>query len=192
MFFPIDAWECGPIVGKNRTICGQEITFKTLSLKGRYDLAFEMMAALKDISDAELLDVLSNPELRDLVSKLVALSNCPQQLLEDDLTAQIPVAVTAAEINLVGFFEQDERRMLSDAQHPAVRKAMRKKDDPETDLIGPNIKKYWFLFRPIMGGLCTYSEMFIEEKFSFYDIHRMHEILDVKSFSETVAMERDD
>ena len=69
---------------------------------------------------------------------------------------------------------------------------MRKKDDPETDLIGPNIKKYWFLFRPIMGGLCTYSEMFIEEKFSFYDIHRMHEILDVKSFSETVAMERDD
>jgi hypothetical protein len=189
MLFPLDSWDVGPITGLRRRICGFDVSFTLLSIRERYDLAFEINKVLKSIktNNGNMLLFLCDPEVLGVVRKLCTGLDC-EELFEADMTAQIPVAVTAAEINLDGFFDEP-RMMLQNTTHSGVRKSMSKKDHADVPKIGPDVQKYWFLWRPVYSECCTYKEMFVDELFSFYDIHRMHEMLDVKAFGEAASLD---
>lgn len=40
----------------------------------------------------------------------------------------------------------------------------------------------WLIWRPVLAGECSYREMFVDQVFSFNDIHAMHEYLDLKLY----------
>jgi hypothetical protein len=191
MLFSLSPWDVGPIIGNTRNVCGHNTTVRLLPMRERYDLGVETVAVGAAIRDSDMLSVLSNPVLMPFIERLCDLTDYPHDGFEDDLTAQMPVAMTALEVNLAGFFP-DARLALSASHHKAVRKAFKKEEHGDAAKIGPTVRKYWFLYRPVMADVCTYESMFIDERFSFYDIHQMHELLDVKQFSEMVANDTDD
>lgn len=192
MLIDLTAWPCGPIEGNARTICGQRVHFQLLPIRERFDLGSELVTVLKRAANApDALTLLQDDEILGLIDRLCQQSDAPEALFDADLTAQIPVAMTAAEINLAGYF--DEKRMsLAESTHKAVRRAMKKDSLPETKKIAPDVEKYWFLWRPVMAEVCSFDAMFIEERYSFADIHRMHEMLDLKTYQEIVASHVED
>ncbi len=181
-------WEVGPIVGNARLICGHAVEVAPLDLCSRYDVALELITLLQD--RALDLELLQDPALLPFIHKLVEMTNAPEELFDDDLTLQFPVALTALAVHLDGFFDPGPRMALAASRHRAVRKAFRQdKDFSDAKKIGPHAAKYWFLYRPVMSEVCTFAEMFVEERFTFLQIHRMHEMLDVQQFNEIVANE---
>lgn len=183
MLFALHAWDAGPIEGRRRTISGHVVTFQLLPMRERCDLALELGVLMQKGINFESEGWLT------LARRMIALSDAPDELFDEDLTAQIPVAATALEINLQGYFDQGERLSLGQSTHSAVRKAMRRGENDEAARIGPDVHKYWFLWRPVLAEACSYEAMFVDQRFTFTDIHRMHEMLDVKQFNEIVAAE---
>lgn len=188
MFFNLAAWQLGPIERNRRNICGHDLAFRLLPIRERFDLGIEMIEASKLLQKlgGDAIAALSDPVIFDLIERLRDLSDAPEELFDADLTAQLPVAATAAEIQLDGFFD-GERMTLAQSTHRAVRKLLAKPDHADGDKIAPNVKKHWFLYRPVYSEMCTYEAMFVDERFSFFDIHRMHELLDLKQLNEIVA-----
>lgn len=178
-------WPQGPITGRSREIAGVGINFRLLPIRERFALGLEFSGTFTKFS--KTIESFSNPEFVSMIDRLVALSDADEEFFDDDLTLQLPVALTAAEINFDGLFEFPQRKLLSASTHPAVKKAFKEARRNEIEQIAPTMKKDWFLFRPVVQDVCTYAEMFIDERFSFRDIHLMHEMLDFKQYSEIVA-----
>ena len=165
-------------------LAGHKISFRKLPIKERYILGIEMGQALggKQVD----FTLLADPQAADMIERLIALSDAPDEVFDDDLNNQFVVAF-AAEHNLEGLFDPSDRMLIHESRHRAIRKAFSKDEATDAEKIGPTIKQYWFLYRPVMADLCSYEAMFLDERFSFRDIHEMHEMLDVKQFHEIVA-----
>ena len=56
--------------------------------------------------------------------------------------------------------------------------------DAEIKALAPDVQEYWFFWRPVVQGICTFSEMWVEEKYTFEEINSMHELLDFKFYAE--------
>jgi hypothetical protein len=188
MLFDLTHWPVGPIVGNRRVICGYDVTVRLLPIRESYDLGLETVTLVQSLkkTSADVLSILGDPAVLPFIEKLCDLTDFPQEGFEDDLTAQIPVAMTALSVNLAGFFDS-ERMTLEQSRHKAVRKAMKRDEHEDAGKIGPDVKRYWFLYRPVMAEMCSYDAMLLDNRYSFFDIHRMHELLDVKQFTEIVA-----
>lgn len=186
--FDLSSWLVGPVVGNTRFIEGHTITVKILPIRERYALGLKFLDVIKTKRDS-LLDLFDEGMLK-FSETLVALTDAPDALFDEDLTAIFPVGVTVLEVNLDGFFD-GKRMLLSESRHKEVRKALSKPEHPDTIKIGPDVAEYWFLWRPVFAEVCTYREMFVDEIFSFYDVHRMHEMLDVQQLKEMISLERD-
>ena len=122
-----------------------------------------------------------------MIDRLVELSDADEDFFDQDPSLQIPVALSSAEYNFDGLFQHTERLYLAQAKHAAVVKALKTDPKNESRAIGPTVEKEWFLFRPVMQDVCTYAEMFLDERFTFADIHLMHEMLDVRQYGEILA-----
>lgn len=183
-------WDAGPVENDSRNIAGHVITFRRLPIRERFAFGLEVASVF---SNKELtFESLTSPAVLHVVERLVALSDAAAEVFDEDLTLQIPVALTAADINFFGLFDAPQRLLLSNARHKAVRKLLSKPAPSEAEQIGPTIKQEWFLFRPVVQEACSYSEMFVDERFTFRDIHLMHEILDFKQYGEIVANQMED
>lgn len=189
MLADLSRWDCGPIDGRTRVIAGKTITFKYLPLRQRYDLGVELAGALGNKTITA--DTFLQPKMLDMAFRLVDLSDADEDFL-DDLTVQIPLALTALEINVGELFDAPARMQLHGSRHKAVVKILRKEPHADAAKIAPTIQRYWFLYRPVYADICTYAEMFLDERFSFAEIHLMHELLDLKQFNDIVATTQED
>lgn len=180
----LSRWDCEPTCGTSRVIAGQQINFRQLPILERYDLGLKIAKILvgKDMS----ITTLTQPEMLELLFELVDLSDASEDFF-DDLSLQIPVGVTAFEINTEGLYTAGTRMPLHDSRHKTIVKLNRKAADPDAKKIAPHIEKYWFLYRPVYSDLCSFEAMFLDERFNFAHIHWMHELLDLKQFNEIVA-----
>jgi hypothetical protein len=162
------------------------VIIRRLPIRDRFDLGIDAAALL---TQGELsLHSLADPKVRDLIDRLIALTDADPEADFDDLGNQFTVAFTALEHNLDGLYAITSRMSLADSSHREVRKLLAKSVHPDSAKIGPNIAKHFFLYRPVMADLCSYEAMFIDERFSFAEIHLMHELLDVKQFSEITSL----
>lgn len=159
---------------------------RRLPIRERFDLGIDAAVLL---TEGELsLPSLAKPQVRELIDRLIALTDADPEEDFDDLGDQFTIAFAALEHNLDGLYSVTPRMSLSDSSHREVRKLLAKGIHPDSTKIGPSIAKHFFLYRPVMADLCTYEAMFIDERFSFSEIHLMHELLDVKQFSEITAV----
>lgn len=158
-----------------------------LPIRERYDLGMEA-ALLLTREDLSLMS-LADPKVRDLIDRLIALTDADPEADFDQLGDQFTVAFAALEHNLDGLYSITPRMSLSESGHKEVRRLLKKGVHPDSQKIGPNVAKHFFLYRPVMADVCTYAEMFIDERFSFAEIHLMHEMLDVKQFAEITSLE---
>jgi predicted trehalose synthase len=185
----LSRWDVGPIDGLRRSIQGRETHFRLLPLVPRFDL---IMRTVKVLDGEQVsLSLFTKPEMLELIFELVELSDADEDFL-DNLTHQIPLAVTALEINSQGLFEAPQRMAFSKTSQRDVVKLLRKPAHPDASKIAPTIEKYWFLYRPVYADLCSYEAMFIAETFSFRDISYMHELLDLRQFNDIVANSLED
>jgi hypothetical protein len=184
-------WPHGPFVGNTREICGTVVTFKKLPIRERYELAIRATTALTNVVDDGWL-LFVKPEVLPMTRELIALSDANEDLFDDDLSAQAAVAISAIDYYTDGLLPMPDRLLLGDSRHRAVRKAFAKGVHTDTQKIAPNVNKQYFLWRPVMCEMCSFADMFIDERFSFRDIHDMNEMLDLKQFQEMVAYDTDD
>ena len=187
MLFDVSSlWPVEVLDKHTRKIAGHVVTFNMLALRERYRLGLLFADAFKDITLS--LNVLSDPALLELFERLIALSDAQEELFETDLTLQLPVAICAADINFAGLFDAETRMLLHEAKHPAVKKLLNRKiavdDAPK---LAPTVQAEWFLWRPVVQEVCSYTDMFVAERFTFGDIHLMHQMLDLKQYSEILA-----
>lgn len=190
MLFDIPAqWEVGPIEGTTRRIGPRVVSFKRLALIERFDLGLLFVEKVKDTDLS--FDKFLTQEFCSLLDMLVAQSDADDDFF-DDLTLQIPVALTALEINVGSLFAAPARMHVGESRHRAIRKLMRKPAEPDALKIAPKIQRYWFLYRPVVSNLCSYRDMFIDQVFDFPDIHDMHEMLDLMQFNEITANHMED
>lgn len=164
---------------------GYTVTFKPLPIRERFLLALELGSVFGDAPIG--IEVLGDPEKEAFVDRMIAMSDAPEELFDADLSAQIVVAFEAVKHYTEGLFPETKRMSLTESKHPAIKKALSGKDEPDARAMAPEVSNLWFLYRPVSQSMCTYREMFIDEIFSFKDIHAMHEILDLQQFNELVA-----
>lgn len=50
---------------------------------------------------------------------------------------------------------------------------------------------YWLIYRPVIEKMCSYRDMFVEEAFTFAQIHDMHALLDLAAYDNAVSMIED-
>jgi hypothetical protein len=53
--------------------------------------------------------------------------------------------------------------------------------------LAPEVHELWLLWRPVIAEVATYEAMFVHQYFSFADIHRLHEMLDLKAYDDAVG-----